>query len=70
MYHKLTVSELNFLTGTVIPWERYLGRILNTTLYGNETVVVYAMDYFQKLAFLLNKTEKRYTKFYLSNSNK
>lgn len=58
MYRKMSISELSQMTDT-IPWMRYLGQIFNTELSGNETVVVYAIEYFLQLAPLLNKTEER-----------
>lgn len=58
MYRKLTISELSELTET-IPWLRYFGQVLKTELLGNETVVVYATEYFLQLAPLLNKTDER-----------
>lgn len=66
MYRKMTVAELSNETD-VIPWEKYLGSVLNKSIDANEEVVVYAMDYFLDLAGLLNRTEDRYYTFKLDD---
>lgn len=58
MYRKMSISELSQMTDA-IPWMRYLSQVLGTELSGNETVVVYSMEYFLQLAPLLNNTAER-----------
>lgn len=58
MYRKVTISELNEMT-EVIPWTRYLNTVLNRTMNENETVVIYASEYFPQLAALVNQTDQR-----------
>ena len=59
MYHKVSVAQLDKLSGS-IPWSRFLaavlGRPLNAT---DEHVVLYASEYFNLLAGLIEDSDPR-----------
>ncbi|GAU91875.1 hypothetical protein RvY_04050 [Ramazzottius varieornatus] len=64
IYEKMTISEMEKLVPQ-IKWMRYFESVLNRSVRTDETLVVYAKDYFIKLGDLLTKTPKRTVANYL-----
>lgn len=64
LYVKLTLSELHELIPQV-DWVKYLSIVMARNVERNESVVTYAMKYFEALVSLLEKTDKRIISNYL-----
>ncbi|XP_055336820.1 membrane metallo-endopeptidase-like 1 [Paramacrobiotus metropolitanus] len=64
IYEKLTIREMEAQVPQ-IKWRRYFEVVLNRSVSPNESLVVYAKDYFVRLGQLLDKTPTRTLANYL-----
>lgn len=64
LYHKMELQELHEQIPE-IDWLHYLSVVQGRQVHGNETVVMYAMEYMKSLVLLLERTDGRTVANYL-----